>query len=56
MIGNERGQSLVSKYVWMIETIHKAKKISFSDINRKWVQDVDISGGVDMPKQLTITS
>ena len=51
MIGNERGQSLVSKYVWMIETIHKAKKISFSDINRKWVQDVDISGGVDMPKR-----
>ena len=51
MVNNERGQSLISKYVWMIETIHKAKKISFSEINRKWVQDVDISGGLDMPKR-----
>ena len=35
----------------MVETIYKAKKISFSEINRKWVQDVDISGGADMPKR-----
>lgn len=26
MINNDRGQSLISKYVWVIETIHRAKK------------------------------
>ena len=31
-------------YVWLAETIHKAKKISFEDINRCWV-DNDMSGG-----------
>lgn len=26
MINNDRGQSLICKYVWVIETIHRAKK------------------------------
>lgn len=50
MVNNERGQSLISKYVWTIETIYKAGKISFKELNEKWLDD-DISRGVDMPKR-----
>ncbi len=50
MANNERGQSLISKYVWLIETIYRAKKISFKDLNEKWLRD-DISRGVELPKR-----
>lgn len=30
MTNNDRGQSLITKYVWVIETIHKAGDISFN--------------------------
>ena len=50
MANNERGQSLISKYVWVIETIYRAKKISFKDLNEKWLRD-DISRGVELPKR-----
>ena len=50
MINNDRGQSLISKYVWVIETIHRAKMISFEELNRKWLDD-DISRGVEIPKR-----
>ena len=50
MANNERGQSLISKYVWVKETIYRAKKISFKDLNEKWLRD-DISRGVELPKR-----
>ena len=50
MASNDRGQSLISKYVWVIETIYKAGKISFKELNEKWLDD-DISRGVDIPKR-----
>ena len=50
MANNERGQSLISKYVWVIETIYRAKKISFKELNEKWL-DNDISRGVEIPKR-----
>ena len=50
MANNERGQSLISKYVWVIETIYRARKISFKDLNEKWLRD-DISRGVELPKR-----
>ena len=50
MINNDRGQSLISKYVWVIETIYRAKKISFKELNEKWLDD-DISRGVEIPKR-----
>ena len=50
MVDNDRGQSLISKYVWIIETIYKAKRISFKELNEKWLND-DISRGADMPKR-----
>ncbi len=29
----------------IIETIYKARKITFEDLNRKWMDNVDLSGG-----------
>lgn len=50
-MNNDRGQGIISRYVWLIETILKAKKISFSEINRLWTDDTDISGGLELPKR-----
>ena len=50
MTNNDRGQSLITKYVWIIETIHKAGKISFKELNRRWLND-DISRGIEIPKR-----
>ena len=51
MVDNDRGQSLISKYVWVIETIYRAEKISFKELNRKWLRDEDISRGLEIPKR-----
>ena len=50
MIKNDRGQTLINKYVWVIETIHRARKISFEDLNKKWIND-EISLGEKIPKR-----
>ena len=49
-MNNDRGQSLISKYVWVIETIYRSGKISFKELNEKWLDD-DISRGVEIPKR-----
>lgn len=40
-----------NKLVWIIETIYKAAKITFEDLNRKWIDNVDLSGGEEMLKR-----
>lgn len=40
-----------NKLVWIVETIYKARKITFEDLNRKWMDNVDISGGEEMLKR-----
>lgn len=42
--------NLMSKYVWLVDTIHRAGKISFDEINRKWVEN-DMSNGAEIPKR-----
>lgn len=42
-------QNLVGKYVWLIETIYRARKISFKEINKRWRDNVEMSGGEDIP-------
>ena len=32
-------KNTVNSYVWLAETIYKAKKISFEEINRRWMDD-----------------
>ena len=50
-MNNDRGQGLINKYVWVIETIYRQKRISFKELNERWVDDIDISRGVDIPKR-----
>ena len=51
MVNHDRRQGLISKYVWVIETIYQARKISFEELNKKWLHDEGISRGVDIPKR-----
>ena len=41
-------KNLLNKYVWLVETIYKTKKISFEEINQRWV-DNDLSEGKPLP-------
>jgi hypothetical protein len=50
MINNDRGQSLITKYVWVIDTIYRRRKISFKELNELWLCD-EISRGVEIPKR-----
>ena len=50
MINNDRGQSLITKYVWVIDTIYRKRKISFKELNEIWLDD-EISRGEEIPKR-----
>lgn len=39
------------KLVWVIETIRKANRISFEDLNRLWMDNVDLSSGEELLKR-----
>lgn len=41
--------TLFKEYIWLINTIHKAKKISLADINERWM-DTEMSEGVEMSR------
>ena len=41
-------KNLLNKYVWLVETIYKAKKITYEDINQRWL-DNDMSEGKQLP-------
>lgn len=43
-------RNMISKYVWIIKTIYKSGRISFKELNERWLDD-DISEGVDIPKR-----
>lgn len=43
-------QGLISKYVWVIDTIYRAGKISFKELNQRWLNN-EISEGVEIPKR-----
>lgn len=40
-------KNLLNKYVWLVETIYKARRITFEEINEKWL-DNDMSEGVEL--------
>ena len=50
MANNDRGPALITKYVWVIDTILREGKISFSELNKKWV-DSDIGRGAELAKR-----
>lgn len=38
----------INKYVWLVDTIYKAGRISFEEINEKWLMNEDMSEGVEL--------
>ena len=42
MINNDRGQTLINKYVWVIETIYRRRMVSFKELNELWLRDIDM--------------
>jgi hypothetical protein len=40
---------LFREYIWLVDTIYKARKISLSEINDKWIE-TDMSGGVEFSR------
>ena len=48
LIQKVMAKNLLNKYVWLVETINKAKKITFEEINEKWL-DNDMSENKPLP-------
>ena len=40
---------LFREYIWLVNTIYKARKISLSEINDKWIE-TEMSGGVEFSR------
>lgn len=40
-----------NKLVWLVKTIHQAGKIPFKEIQQKWRDNEDMSGGVELPRR-----
>lgn len=38
------------KYLWLIDTINRAKRISYNELNEKWLE-TEMSGGADLSKR-----
>lgn len=43
-------KDLFKRYIWLVNTIYQARKISFDDINSKWVRS-SLSEGDSLPKK-----
>ena len=41
-------KDLFNRYVWLVDTIYRAGKITFEEINERWVEN-EMSGGEDLP-------
>lgn len=41
-------KNLFNRYIWLVDTIYRAGKITLEEINRRWVQ-TDMSGGEKIP-------
>lgn len=40
-----------NKLVWIVETIYKARRITFEELNRKWMENTDLSRGEELLKR-----
>ncbi len=43
-------QNLINKYVWLVETLYRARKITLKEINRRWLE-TDLSEGLEIPRR-----
>lgn len=37
-IENNKDMDLINKYVWLVDTIYKAGRITYEEINQKWIE------------------
>ncbi len=44
-----RNTGIFQQYIWLLNTIHRAGRITLSEINKKWIQ-CNLSNGVEMPR------
>ena len=42
-------QTKFKEYIWLVNTIRKARRISFAEINERWIE-TEMSGGVEMAR------
>lgn len=42
--------NLINKYVWLVETIHRAKRISFQELQSRWL-DSELSEGIELSQR-----
>ena len=47
--------TLFKEYIWLVNTIYRAGRISLSDINKKWIR-TEMSEGVEMAPTTNATS
>ena len=43
--------SLIQKYIWVVKTIHSAGRITLKELNKRWKENVDLSGGLELSRQ-----
>lgn len=41
----------INKLVWIVETIYKARKMTFEELNRQWMDNVGLSRGEELLKR-----
>ena len=41
----------IYKYAWLVETLRKSGRLTFEEINQRWIDDKDLSGGVELSKR-----
>jgi hypothetical protein len=41
----------INKLVWIVDTIYRARKISFEELNCRWMDNTDLSGGEELLKR-----
>ena len=48
-------KNLLNKYVWLVETIYKAKKISFEEINQSLYPSAPSISGVSLSRKCLVS-
>lgn len=46
--------SLIQKYIWVVRTIRSAGRITLKELNKRWKENVDLSGGLELSRRLSI--
>ncbi len=44
-----KSYTLFQEYIWLVDTIHKARRITLEEINRKWLE-TDMSDGISLAR------